>query len=100
MARRGILTVADLPSLLGVTADMAAINGHAWATLLGALQTATSVEELRTAMTPFIPQYVQYAEDIASGDAKMPYIEKGGIDTIMPEIKAVGTRVAEYFTSG
>ncbi|ETX03593.1 MAG: hypothetical protein ETSY1_46845 (plasmid) [Candidatus Entotheonella factor] len=99
MARRGIYTVADLPSLLGVTSDMAAINGHAMATLLGALQSATSVEELRAAMSPFTAPYVQYAEALDSGEAKMPYIEKGGLEVIMPEIQEVGTRVAQYFTT-
>ncbi len=89
--------VADLPSLLGVTADTAAICMDALATLVAALETATTVEELRAAMAGFAPHLSAYADDLDAGTAKLPYRAKGGLDAVMPEIRDIGTRVAEVF---
>ena len=97
LIRTGIYSVADLPSLLGITADASAILLHVVAALAKAALTASDVSDFRDALAPFEPHLSAYADAIEAGTAKMPYLAKGGLSVVLPEIEAAGTAVAEVF---
>ena len=92
-----IYTVADLPSLVGITADAVAICMHYAAALSKALETAVDVADLRTEMAGFAAAMTAYRDKIDAGTIKLPYLAKGGLNVVMPEIEAAGTAVAEVF---
>ncbi len=98
LVRQGIFNgVADLPSLVGTNADATAIALHAVATLMKALDTAADVSDLKTAMAPFLPALSAYHDQLAAQNINLPYLAKGGLGAVMPEIEAVGTQVAALF---
>ncbi len=89
----------DLPSLVGITADAVAICMHYTAALSKALETAVDVSDVRTAMAGFAPAMTAFQDQIDAGTIKLPYLAKGGLGVVMPEIEAAGTAVAEVFES-
>lgn len=99
LTRRSIYNVADLPSLVGITADGVAIALHMLAKLSKALSTASDVSDLRTALSGFETEMSAYAEAIDAGTVRLPYLAKGGLGVVMPEIQNAGTAVADVFTA-
>lgn len=92
--------VADLESLVGVMADAAAIALHVVAALSRSLETAVDIADVRADLAAFREPLTAYAGRIDDGSIELPYLVKGGLGVVLPEIEQAGTGVATVLAKG
>lgn len=89
--------VADLASLVGTMADGVAIALHYLSVFTRALGTATTLDDLKSAVAPFATELTALADDVDAMTVEFPYQAKGDLTAAITEIKDRSNRVAGKF---
>lgn len=88
------LSVGDTETLLGITADAAAVAIYGLAVLTSKLATAQTVAEVRAAAAPFEALSAEFLAKIESGEVVLPFMVKG-VEGVVLDIEHSATSVAD-----
>ena len=85
--------VGDTETLLGTTSDGTQLALYMLAELLEAINTATTLDDLKTAIHPRLPLAQQYLAGVADGTVVPTFIVKG-VDAVVADVKERSTEVS------
>ena len=85
--------VGDTETLLGTTSDGTQLALYMLAELLEAINTATTLDDLKTAIQPRLPLAQKYLAEVADGTVVPTFIVKG-VDAVVADVKEHSTEVS------
>ncbi len=92
-------TAGDTETLLGTTADAAALMLYHMAVMADGLSKAQSLAEMRAAAEAFAALTAQFRADVDTGTVRLPHRAKGSELDCMAEVSDRVTKVADVFQS-